>query len=387
MKKLIQGGIPIALALLLAGCGGGSGNTAVNQAAAETGEAHGETAEGHHAEGLVELTPQQIQAAGIEVVRPVVSGGGTLTLPATIEGDPERTQVVSAAVGGRVVALNRNLGQPVARGQVIAIIESREVASLKAEVEAARARLTLAESNLAREERLFKLRVSPERDVIAARTAATEARIAHRRAQQELSAAGVGGGSLNRIGIRAPISGQVTARPAMLGQTVAADAELFRISDLSRVSVKIALSPADAARVKVGTPVEINSAGRRTAGRISFVSPVLDETTRMATVLVVIDNRGGEWRVGEPVTAVISLPSQGATSITVPSSAIQTVENRTVVFVRTREGFKAVPVTIGGNAGGSVLITAGLTGSEEIAGANSFTLKSALGAAEAGHED
>ena len=51
---------------------------------------------------------------------------------------------------------------------------------------------------------------------------------------------------------------------------------------------------------------------------------------------------GGTWRVGEPVTASILLPSIGDHSITVPSTAVQSVENKTVVFVRTPSGFKAV---------------------------------------------
>jgi cobalt-zinc-cadmium efflux system membrane fusion protein len=63
------------------------------------------------------------------------------------------------------------------------------------------------------------------------------------------------------------------------------------------------------------------------------------------------------------------------------------VEGKTMVFVRTQDGFRAVPVTVGRQDGAMVVITAGLTGNERIAAANSFTLKSALGAAEAGHED
>src|SRR3546814_1960588 len=99
---------------------------------------------------------------------------------------------------------------------------------LKGEVEAARARLQLANSNLAREQRLFAQKVSPEQDLIAARTAATEARIALTPAQSMVSAAGVGGGGLNRLGIAAPISGKTIARPVTLGRTVAEGAKLYR---------------------------------------------------------------------------------------------------------------------------------------------------------------
>ena len=402
MKKLMIGAAtPLAFALLLSACGdaedaaNNSAGHAEGEAGHEEGEAGHSDSEGAHKdgeakggeaeEGAIALTPQQVKAAGIEVVRVTASGGGSLTLPATIEGDPQGTQVVSAAIGGRVVALNRNLGQPVARGQVVAVIESREAAAIRAEVEAAQARAALAQSNLRREERLFKLRVSPERDLIAARTAMTEANIALRLARQQVSAAGVSGGSLNRIGVTAPISGQIVARPVVLGQTVAADAELFRVSNLSRVAVTVSLSPADAARVRVGTPVEINSGGRRSGASVSFVSPVLDETTRLVTAIALIDNHAGQWRVGEPVTAVIAQAGEGGGTVTVPASAIQTVENRQVVFIRTASGFRAQAVTLGARGTGTVVVTSGLTGREEIAGQGSFTLKAELGKGEAEH--
>jgi cobalt-zinc-cadmium efflux system membrane fusion protein len=389
MKKLMIGATtPLALALLLSACGGGTDEAANNtvETKTETGgneAAYNETSEAD--EGAITLPAQQIKAAGIEVIRVTASGGGALTLPATIEGDPQGTQVVSAAIGGRIVALNRNLGEPVARGQVVAVIESREAASLRAEVEAAGARAALAQSNLQREERLFKLRVSPERDLIAARTAATQAGIALRLARQQVSAAGVGGGALNRIGVTAPIGGRITARPVVLGQTVAADAELFRVANLARVAVTVSLSPADAARIAVGTPVEVSSSGRRSVARISFVSPVLDEATRLVTAIALIDNRAGQWRVGEPVTAVLGLPGEGSGTVSVPAAAVQTVENRNVVFVRTASGFRAQPVTLGARGAGTVTINSGLTGREEIAGNGSFTLKAELGKGEAEH--
>lgn len=387
MKTRFAAVLPLTLAaaLAVAGCSGGdpapenadAGNTA--QAGKEGGHAE--------EEGEIELTPQQIRAAGIELVRAVRSGGGALTLPATIEGDPQGMQVVSATIGGRVVSLTRNLGQSVGRGQTLAVIESREAASLNAEIEAARARLGLAESNLRREQRLFNERVSPEQDLIAARTAATEARIALRLAQQQVAAAGGQGGALNRVSIASPLSGQVVARSVTLGQTVAADAELFRVADLSRVAVTLALSPADAGRVRPGSDIEVVAGERRSVARVDFVSPILDEATRLVTVIAVIDNRLGQWRVGEPVTASIRLAGgdAGAGSVLVPQSAVQTVEGRQMVFVRTEHGFRATPVTLGAPSGDNVAVTSGLRGDEQLAGANSFTLKAELGKGEAEH--
>ena len=406
MKKMIWRALLSAtLPLTLAACGGGgTGNNAAEAEHAEEGHAEegheeeghaeeghaeeGHEEEGHADEGAVTVSPQQIAEGGIEVVRPTVGGvAGAIEVSATVEGDPQGVQIASAAVNGRLVALTKNLGQSVSRGDVLAIIESREAAAMKGELEAARARSALAQSNLRREQRLFAERVSAEQDLIAARTAATEANIAMRLAQQQLSATGgSGGGALNRITVRAPIAGQVIARSATLGQTVAADAELFRIANLSKVSIALSLLPADAGRVRPGARVEVIAPGRKQEGRVTFVSPILDETTRLVPVIVSLDNRGGTWRVGETVNASVIMPASGDRTVAVPSASVQMIEDKPHVFVRTGTGFNAVPVTLGRRNGGQVIVTSGLTGDERIASTNSFTLKAELGKSAAQHE-
>ncbi len=380
---MIRAIAPVAIALAVAGCG--RPVEPETNASVEAGDA---TDKGAADPAVASLSIRQIADAGIEVTRPTVGGvAGAIELPATIEGDPQGVQVVSATIGGRLVSLTRNLGQSIARGQTLAIIESREAASLNAEVEAAGARSALARSNLNRERRLFAERVSPEQDLVAARTAAIEAGIALRLARQQLSATGGGGGALNRIAVRSPITGQVIARSATLGQQIAADAELFRVADLGKVSVTMSLVPADAGRVRPGARVEVTSAGRRQEGRVTFVSPILDETTRLVPVIATIDNTGGTWRVGENVSVSVLLPASGNRSVAVPSAAVQMLGDRPHVFVRTATGFRATPVTLGRTNGGAVTVTAGLTGDERIASTNSFTLKAELGKSDAQDED
>ncbi len=380
LPSIYRAALPLLLTALLAGCGGHASN--------EESSEKSEAARAKGAPNAVVLTPQQIETAGIEVVRPTVgANGGTIELPATVDADPRGVQAVPASIGGRVVSLNRNLGQPVRRGKTLAVIESREAASLKGEIEAASARAALARSNLVREQRLFTERVSPEQDLIAARTAATEADIALRLARQQLAATGSGGGALNRVGIVAPISGQVIARSAVLGQSVAADTELFRVANLATLSVSLSLSPADAGRVRPGASIEVKAPGRSGRARVAFVSPALDQQTGLVPVIATIDNRAGQWRVGEPVSAAIQLTGSGDGTVRVPLTAIQTVSGSSAVFVRTANGFRAVPVTLGAQAGETIVVASGLTGREQIAAINSFTLKSELGKGEGGDED
>ncbi|RVT93098.1 efflux RND transporter periplasmic adaptor subunit [Sphingomonas crocodyli] len=389
MKNLYLAGVA-SLALLLSACSGGNdagAETASNETSAAA-EKEGGKGVAHANEGAITLTADQIAAAGIQIGRPIRGGAGTIELPAIIEGDPQGTQVISAAIAGRVVALTRNLGQSVGRGQTIAVIESREAAQIKGEVEAARARLELANSNLAREQRLFAQKVSPEQDLIAARTAATEARIALTQARSTVSAAGVGGGGLNRLGISAPISGQIIARPVTLGQTVAADAELYRIANLAQVSIALNLKAEDAGRIRPGNNVSVKAAGRQATAKITFVSPALDPRTRLVPSIATLDNRSGQWRVGEPVTAAVEISGSGGSgAIRVPTTAVQSDEGKSVVFVRTPKGFQATPVELGDASGDTVIIRSGLKGTEQIATTGSFTLKAELGKSEASDED
>jgi cobalt-zinc-cadmium efflux system membrane fusion protein len=376
----------LPLTLTLAACGGGSGKPQTNRT-----EPIQQAETAHAEEDVVALTPQQITTAGIELTHPALGrSGGTIEVPALLESDPQATRIVAATLPGRIVELRGNLGDRVRQRETLAVLESREAAGLQAEVQRAAAGAELARKTLARDEALYAKGFRPLREVDISRAAAKQADVALRLAREQVAASGSRGGRYNRIVLAAPISGQVIARAAVLGQNFAADAadtELFRIARLDRLSVSLSVSAADAARIRIGAAVQIRAAGRTGQARIRFISPVLDEKTRQVPVLAELDNRAGQWRAGEPVTASVSLPSNGDGAVRVPSTAVQTVKGRTIVFVRAATGFRAVPVTLGRQDGAMVIVASGLRGGETIAAANSFTLKSALSASEAGHED
>jgi cobalt-zinc-cadmium efflux system membrane fusion protein len=332
--------------------------------------------------GVITISPQQIAAAGIELTRPIVGGGsGAIQAAALVEGDPDATRVVAAPIEGRIVALTRNLGDPVRRGDTLAVIESREAASLQAEVEKARSRLNLARATLNRDLALYKRGFRPKSALEISQAAYEQAQTDLRMASQQVAASGVRGGNLNRIVITAPIAGYVIARSAVLGQVFMGDAmdtELFRIADTNRLSLTFSLSAADAARVFRGSAVQVTAPERRSTATISFVSPALDPKTRLVPVIARLDNRSGQWRVGEPVNVAVETAGGAGSTIRVPTAAVQTVHGRNVVFVRTRAGFRALPVTLGGQDGGTTVVIAGLSGGEQIAAANSYTLKAEL---------
>lgn len=371
--------LPALIALALTACGGGGG--ASNETAAMDGMAMGGGKAGDSS-SVVALTPQQIAAAGIELTRPAIGGGtGAIEAAALIDSDPDGMRVVAVPIEGRIIALTRNLGDYVRRGDTLAILESREAASLQADVERARSRLNLARATLNRDRTLNQRGFRPLSQLEISQAAFEQAQTDLRMASQQVAASGLGGGRLNRIVITAPIAGRVIARRAVLGQVFMSDAsetELFRIADTNRLSVTFSLSPADAARVARGSIVQVSAPGRRSAVRISFVSPALDPNTRLVPVIARLDNPGGQWRVGEPASVSVELAGRAGGTMRVPTTAVQTVRGRNVVFVRTGTGFRAVPVTLGGQEGGTTIVTAGLTGGEQIAATNSYTLKAEL---------
>jgi cobalt-zinc-cadmium efflux system membrane fusion protein len=140
--------------------------------------------------------------------------------------------------------------------------------------------------------------------------------------------------------------------------------------------------------VRKGATIVVSAPGRQGTARVTFVSPVLDAQTRLVPVIAPIDNVAGQWRVGESIQASIQWPdTQGRQAIGVPLTAVQTIDGKTVVFVRSVTGFRVVPVTLGASSGDQVVILTGLTGAEQIAATNSFTLKAELGKSAAGEEE
>lgn len=367
---------------------------------AEKGESRGEAGERGEAaekeggeaeakEDFVALSDQQIKAAGIEVMPVRQSFAGAVEAPAVIAADPKHAAVVSSAVGGRVVEIRRNLGEPVARGDVLAVIESRDVAQLRADVEIAKRQYELSQANFAREERLYGEKVTSRQEFEIARNAAQEARTRLRLAEQQLAAAGASsGGQLNRLMLRSPIKGNVTARQIALGDIVAPDAHLFEVADLNELAAELSLSPDDAARVAVGTTVDVSTDGRTGTGRITHVSRVLDPATRQVRAIARLSNGRGAWRIGETVRASIALEgSAGGTQLAIPRTAVQTVEDRPSVFVREKDGFAIKHVVLGGNAAGYVKVMGGLEGNEQVAVSNTYLLKAEHGKGEAGDDD
>lgn len=346
----------------------------------------GEGGEKEHAESnFVKLSDKQIQAAQIEVTAVRTAFSGAVEAPAVIVADPEHAAVVSSSVSGRVVAVRKNLGERVAKGDVLALIESREVAQLSADLALARRQLELAEAGFKREDRLYAEKVSSRQDFEVAQSARDEARTRLQLAQQQLTATG-GAERSGQLALRAPIAGVITMRQIGLGDVVEANARLFELANPSTLSVEMSFTPADAGRVAANAAVEVTAEERSGTATLAFVSRVLDPATRQIRAIAALPNPRGTWRIGETVTASVAIGGDAGGQLAVPRTAVQNIEDKPSVFVRDKEGFAIRHVVLGKPAAGFITVVSGLDGSERIATSNTYILKAEHGKGEAGED-
>jgi cobalt-zinc-cadmium efflux system membrane fusion protein len=298
---------------------------------------------------------------------------------------------VTARTSGVVVRILRQLGDRVAVGDPLAVIDSREVAEAQGALARARRAAEAARTALAREESLFRQRVTARQDYEAAEAAYDAARIDAQQAEQALRALGAGasGGTTRLMTLRSPVAGEVTSVTVTPGEYVPPERELFQVADPRTVWAELMIPARDIQRVLVGQTIMLSVQGsdHPHPGRIRFLSPAVDPATGAAKAIATIYNRDGDLRVGQNVSARVTTPGRDGQRVpVVPRSAIQEVDGRSVVFVRTPRGFVVRPVTVGTGSDAAVPIIAGLRVGERVATVNAFVLKAELGKAEAEHD-
>jgi membrane fusion protein, heavy metal efflux system len=355
------------------------------------GDAAGEIADERAA---IRLTDEQVKTSGIELA--AVRGGTLVRLivvPGTIVPDADRIARVSVKLSASVAELHKKLGDSVEKGEVIAVLESREVADAKSEYLAARLNNDLQRNLYERDKNLWDRHIIAEQLVLKSQGAAAQAKTNLDIARQKLFALGVTESELARLPdepetalrrqeVRAPISGRVVDRKVDLGAAVGRDnleTELFTVADLDRVWVELAVSPIDLPRVAEGQTVSVAVHGfsKRGVGKIVFIGPILDKETHSARVVAEIVNSDGNWRPGSLVQAAVAIEERSV-ALAVPANAIQTIGKARVVFVRTQDGFEKRPVTLGDGDDRLSEVLSGVREGETIALGNTFVLKAEL---------
>lgn len=353
----------------------------------------------------VKMLPEQLAT---QQIRTAVVASGKLSLHIVVQGtittNADRVARVPARVVGTVSEMRKRLGDNVERGEIVAVLDSREVADAKSEYLTASVVFDLNKTLFERAQVLWDKRVSPEQQYLQVQNTFKESQLRFELARQKLSAlsidaAEVAGAlkkgstastrsSLRQYELRAPFAGRIIERKVDVGTAVGKEgdpADVYTIADLSTVWVELAVPTTDLAGVKEGAEVLIaardEDAGVRAKGKIIFVSPILNADTRSARVIVSLPNKDLSWRPGTFVSAEIEV-GEYPVEMLVNRKALQTIDGEKVAFRRIPEGFERRTVRIGKSDDDSVELLSGLVPGDEIAVANTFLLKAELGKGE-----
>ena len=329
------------------------------------------------ASGPVEVKiPSEYLSIAKIAVEPIGDGGlkAEILTSGTVAAPPNSEAVIVARASGNVTRVSRQLGDTVRAGDALAQVDSLEAAAMTADRSVATAKADLARKSYARESSLFSQGVTPRQDMEAAQSALTVAESEAHRASSVAKAAHVAADGKS-VAVVSPINGKITAQKVTLGAFVEPQTELFRVAGAGPAQVEVSLPAADIGRVTPGDKATIVAAsGTAVAATVRSVTPTVSGSTRAATVILTPSSPARDLIVGEGVQARLHVRN-GTAGMVVPDDAVQNVDGHDVLFVRTKEGFRAQPVLVGTRSGGVAQIIFGVSAGQLVATRNAVLIK------------
>ena len=203
--------------------------------------------------------------------------------------------------------------------------------------------------------------------------------IGHRVRKDELLAIIESNESLTDYELRSSINGIIIDMHFTKGETVQRPDHFFAVADLSEVWVNLSVYQKYLPQFRVGQPANIllSSDVPPVSGRISYISPTLDEHTRTATARVILKNKDSKFRPGQFITGQVIVESTNC-EVLIQKTALETMNDQLVVFIKDEDGIESVPVQIGKENYNSVEILSGLKNGQKYVKKGGFILKSQL---------
>jgi len=335
----------------------------------------------------------------------------TVTATASLDYDPDRVAKLGPRAGGIVTHVLKDLGARMKAGEVIAIVDAPDVGKAKADYLQA---LVQVQSRTRVREAL-RTASAPERSIAEAESALREAQVHLYTTQQALIGFGLpvpdetqtalpvdelsrklqylglpqelisslptNTTTANLLPISAPFAGELVDRAVVAGEVVAARQVILTIADATQLHAHIDVSPDAAAVVKLGQAVEFRADGDARAvarGKLNWISPSVDEKTRLLHLHAEFDNRDGRLKVKAFGTATIFVRAEPKV-VVVPEESVQWEGCSHIVFVKYGElEYRVRRVNVGMRQGGVVEILSGVVPGELVVTTGSHVLKSEL---------
>jgi len=306
----------------------------------------------------------------VKVATPVIGGAGTtLALPGSLQGEVQSP--ISARASGYLKRWTHDIGSRVAKGELLAEIESPEIDQQLSQAMAAKqeseATLALATSTRTRWEEL-------RRTGMVAQQQLDERRGAEAQARASLAAAEANVERLRQLQafkrITAPFAGVIIKRNVDVGDLIDAGAArpLFILTTTDPLRVSVDVPQSYAHLVKVGQAVTITQGelrGKSFQGKVARTSGSIDAASRTMQVEVALPNRDGALMPGAYVQ--VSLPLAAGDGMVIPTNALMfRGDGMRVASVDADGRVKLLPVRVGRNFGQSVEVLDGIQGKERL---------------------
>ena len=289
-----------------------------------------------------------------------------LRLNGKVQVDERKLYTQSTHIPGRIESLRINFtGENVSRGQTLAMVYSPELVTAQEELLQA-----------------YAIKNSQPELFDAAKQKLKNWKIGESTINKIISS----GKTIQQFPITADVSGIVTAKKVDLGDYVNRGMPIYEIADLSSLWVLFDIYESDMAWVKVGDKVSytIQSVpGETFEGTISFVDPLINAQTRVATARVEIKNVGNKLKPEMFASGIIKnkVSKTASQEIVIPKSAIMWTGERSIIYIKNNSGtggnFTLREVTLGPSLGDSFVIKSGLETGEEIVINGTFTVDAA----------
>lgn len=314
----------------------------------------------------VHLTKEAAQLAN--VLTSVVSRQNTekeVRLYGKVQADERLLQNQVSFISGRIEKLLVNFtGEPVRKGQPLALIYSPELVTAQQELlEAAKTKQTHPEIYEAAKEKLRQWKLT----------------------DSQILTIESSGNVKSTIEVESTTSGIVTARRVNNGDYVSQGSVLFEVSDLSRVWVLFDAYESDLPFLKTGDKVDFTIQalpGSTYSGNVRFIDPVIDPANRVAKVRVEISNPGAKLKPEMFATGLVKANlREFQDKLVIPRSAVLWTGKRSIVYVKQPNSeepvFKIREIELGPQLGNSYVVLDGLADGEEIVTQSAFSVDAA----------
>lgn len=371
MSKTLHLATVLALAAGVAGMAACGGSKAANADA--TGAVGGTVAKATY------LTVPQAQMGHIQVVAATLTNWPRqLRLTGNVDYDQFLTTPVITQVSGPVERILATPGEQVQQGQPLAEVSSPDFAQARTAYLQASTAFNLAEKTVRRDEDLYEHHAIPQAQLEQDEATHDQDQATLTAATQSLRILGLNNptpqtvaGAPPLLALRAPIAGEVVERDIAPGQLVqAGSTQCFIISNMQTVWVLANVYQSDLQYVHVGDPVAITTDAYPTTfhGRIQYLSPSLDPTTRTLQARIATRNPNGELKKQMYVTATVTAGSLRRIVVVPNDAVLRDAQNVPFVYVQAAAGnqFAQRTVSIGPSENGFTQITGGLQPGEHV---------------------